>query len=149
LIDKNPLVAQLHGNNTVPADTVAKAVKTERERMRIGPTTLTLFVAASLAATLALAPRGANADDTVTLSLTLKDRQFDPAELHAPPGKPIEVHIKNLNPIVSEFESSDLHFEKIVPVGTEAVVHVRPLQPGRYNFYDDFHHETQGYLVVP
>jgi hypothetical protein len=29
------------------------------------------------------------------------------------------------------------------------VVFVRPLQPGRYNFYDDFHHATQGYLVVP
>ena len=51
--------------------------------------------------------------------------------------------------IVSEFESSDLHFEKIVPVGSEGVVYVRPLQPGRYNFYDDFHHETQGFLVVP
>jgi hypothetical protein len=28
-------------------------------------------------------------------------------------------------------------------------VYVRPLQLGRYNFYDDFHHDTQGYLVVP
>jgi len=26
---------------------------------------------------------------------------------------------------------------------------VRPQQPGRYNFFDDFHHETQGFLVVP
>ena len=53
------------------------------------------------------------------------------------------------NGIVSEFESSDLHFEKIVPNGSEAVVHVRPQQPGRYNFFDDFHHETQGFLIVP
>jgi hypothetical protein len=42
-----------------------------------------------------------------------------------------------------------LHFEKIVPSGSEIVVHVRPQQPGRYNFFDDFHHETQGFLVVP
>ena len=73
--------------------------------------------------------------------------------LHSPgagkAGKPIEIHVKNLNGIVSEFESSDLHFEKIVPNGSEAVVHVRPQQPGRYNFFDDFHHETQGFLVVP
>jgi plastocyanin len=108
-----------------------------------------LFALASLAAAAVLAPRAAQADDTVTLSLTLKDRKFDPAELHAPAGKPIEIHIKNLNGIVSEFESSDLHFEKIVPNGAEAVVHVRPQQPGRYNFFDDFHHETQGFLVVP
>src|SRR5579883_1364321 len=90
----------------------------------------------------------ARADDTATLSITMKDRQFDPAELHAPAGKPIAIHVKNLNPIVTEFESSELHFEKIVPPGNEGVVYVRPQQPGRYNFYDDFHHETQGALVV-
>ena len=104
---------------------------------------------ASLAAAAFVIPRAAQADDTVTLALTLKDHKFDPAELHAPPGVAIEFHVKNLNGIVSEFESSDLHFEKIVPNGSEAVVHVRPQQPGRYNFFDDFHHETQGFLVVP
>jgi plastocyanin len=107
------------------------------------------FALAALAAAAVAVPRTATADDTVTLSLTLKDHKFDPAEVHAPAGVPIEFHVKNQNGIVSEFESSDLHFEKIVPNGSEAVVHVRPQQPGRYNFFDDFHHETQGFLVVP
>lgn len=101
------------------------------------------------AAALAFATGAARADDTVALSITMKDHKFDPPELHAPPGKTIAIKVKNLNPIVSEFESSDLHFEKIVPVGAEATVYVHPLQPGRYNFFDDFHHDTQGYLVVP
>ena len=83
------------------------------------------------------------------LSITIKDHKFDPAELHAPPGKPIAIQVKNLNPIVAEFESGDLHFEKIVPVGSQATVYVRPLRPGRYNFFDDFHRDTQGFLVVP
>jgi len=108
------------------------------------------FAAAMLLAAVAIAaPRGAIPGDALTLSLTLKDHKFDPAEVHAPPGTPIQFKVKNLNDIVSEFESSDLHFEKIVPVGSEAVVYVRPQQPGKYNFYDDFHHETQGYLIVP
>ena len=102
-----------------------------------------------IAATLAFTACAVRADDTVKLSITIKDQKFDPAELHAPPGKTIEIAVKNLNPIVSEFESADLHFEKIVPAGSQASVFVRPLQPGRYNFYDDFHHATQGYLVVP
>ena len=89
------------------------------------------------------------ADDTVELSLTMQDHKFEPAELHAPPDRMIAIHVKNLNPIVSEFESSDLHFEKIIPAGNDGVVYVRPQQPGRYNFFDDFHHETQGFLVVP
>jgi plastocyanin len=101
-----------------------------------------------LAAAFAAGGRPARADDAVQLSVTMKDRVFDPAELHAPPGKQIVIHVKNLNSIVTEFESSELHFEKILPVGSEGVVYVRPQQPGRYNFFDDFHHETQGVLVV-
>jgi plastocyanin len=121
----------------------ALPAKSYRAQLRMGRRHLLLLGAALLAG------GGARADDAVALSITIKDHQFDPAELHAPPGQPIAIHVKNLNTIVSEFESSALHFEKIVPVGSEAVVYVRPQQPGRYNFYDDFHHETQGFLVVP
>jgi plastocyanin len=124
-------------------------VAAEQRHRWIAARTGLLLASTVLAAAPFAQSRAANADDMVTLSLTLKDHQFDPAEVHAPPGKPIEFRVKNLNDIVSEFESGDLHFEKIVPVGSEAVVYVRPQQPGRYNFYDDFHHETQGYLVVP
>jgi plastocyanin len=102
-----------------------------------------------LASAAPLVVRGARAEDAVSLSLTIKDGKFEPAELHAPAGRAIEIHVTNLNTIPSEFESSDLHFEKIVPVGKEAVVRMRPQQPGRYNFFDDFHRETQGVLVVP
>ncbi len=102
-----------------------------------------------VAAALTLTAGAGRADDAVKLSITIKDQKFDPAELHAPPGKSIEIQVKNLNPIVSEFESADLHFEKIVPAGSQAAVYVRPLRPGKYNFYDDFHRATQGYLIVP
>jgi plastocyanin len=108
-----------------------------------------LLASLALAASFWAGAVGARADDAVALSITMKDHKFDPAELHAPPGRTIAIHVKNLNPIVSEFESSDLHFEKIVTVGAEAVVYVRPQQPGRYNFFDDFHRDTQGFLVVP
>lgn len=96
-----------------------------------------------------LMARIARADDAVSLSLTIRNGKFEPAELHAPAGRAIEIHVTNLNTIPSEFESSDLHFEKIVPAGKEAVVRVRPQQPGRYGFFDDFHRETQGVLIVP
>ena len=123
---------------------IAKNASLVRMLRRILPALL-------LGTAIAVAAAGAPvmADDTVQLSIAMKDHLFDPAELHAPPGKTIAIHVKNLNTIVSEFESSDLHFEKIVPVGGEGVVYVRPQQAGRYNFYDDFHHETQGFLVVP
>ena len=108
-----------------------------------------LLVLASLAIAAVANPGSAKAEDAVTLALTLKDQKFDPAELHAPAGKAFDIRLKSFNKIASEFESSDLHFEKIVPPGGEIVVHVRPQQPGRYTFFDDFHHETQGVLIVP
>jgi plastocyanin len=117
----------------------------ERTVMRSGRSLLAATVLAS-AAMLAVVP--VRADD-VTLSLTIKDRRFDPAELHAPPGKAITLQVKNLSSIACEIESSELHFEKVIAAGAEATIRVRPLQPGRYSFFDDFHHETQGFLVVP
>jgi hypothetical protein len=113
---------------------------------RIAPSLLALAVFASAAA---LGAARARADNTVTLSITIKDHKFDPPELHAPADTPVAIQVKNLNDTPSEFESGDLHFEKIVPVGREAAVHVRPLKPGRYKFFDDFHRATQGFLVVP
>lgn len=109
---------------------------------------ISIGLAALFAALLGMTAHDARADDAVSISLTIKNHLFDPAETHAPANKQIVFHVKNLNDIVSEFESSDLHFEKIVPAGSEGVVYVHPLKPGRYNYYDDFHHATQGYLVV-
>jgi heme/copper-type cytochrome/quinol oxidase subunit 2 len=91
----------------------------------------------------------ASAEEPVSIAITIKDRKFDPAEVHAPAGKPIALSVKNLDAIAAEFESDALHVEKVVPPGREAVVRVRPLEPGRYNFFDDFHRATQGVLIVP
>jgi plastocyanin len=109
----------------------------------------TTVVALLLASILAVSAGRAQADDAVTLSLTIKDRQFEPAEVHAPAGQPITIRVKNLGSTAAEFESNELHVEKVIAAGGEAVIHVRPQQPGRSNFFDDFHHRTQGFLVVP
>ena len=90
-----------------------------------------------------------SADEPVSIAITIKDHKFDPAEVHAPAGKPIALSVKNLDAVAAEFESDALHVEKVVPPGREVVVRVRPLEPGRYNFFDDFHRATQGVLVVP
>jgi plastocyanin len=110
---------------------------------------LTVMVALLLASIFALSNAGARAEDAATVTLTLKDHKFEPAEVHAPAGTPIVFQVKNLGSIAAEFESDALHVEKVIAPGGEATVHVRPQQPGRYNFFDDFHRQTQGFLVVP
>jgi hypothetical protein len=103
--------------------------------------------AAALAALLMLAP-AARADDAVNVQITLKDHRFSPAEPHAPAGKPIVITLKNLDGAPAEFESNMLRVEKVVTGGGTITIRIRPLEPGRYRFFDDFNPDTQGYLVV-
>ena len=90
----------------------------------------------------------AQAEDAVTVNISIKDHRFQPAELHAPAGKPIVIILKNLDPVPVEFESHMLRVEKVVTGGGTITMRIRPLEPGRYRFFDDFRPETQGYLVV-
>ena len=97
-----------------------------------------LFVAA---ATPALA-----ADAQVTISL--KDRQFVPAEVPVPAGVKIELIVRNEQSVNAEFESMVLHREKIVPPGGQVSIFVGPLTPGTYEFFDDFNRATTGRLIA-
>jgi hypothetical protein len=145
LIDKKSVVAQFLITPFTP-HAGALPMMTVSALTRLGPKQ---FASALFGSALVLGVALARANDTVMLSITIKDHKFEPAELHAPAGTPIAIQVMNLNKTPSEFESGDLHFEKIVPIGQAATVHVRPQQPGRYKFFDDFHRETQGFLVVP
>jgi hypothetical protein len=89
------------------------------------------------------------ADDSARVSVTLKDHKFSPAEPTAPAGKPITIDVSNLDPTPSEFESKTLRVEKVVPGGGKIAVQIRPLGPGRYRFFDDYHEDTtEGFLIV-
>jgi hypothetical protein len=109
-----------------------------------------VVAAASLGLTIALGTGAplASADEPAKVELTLKDHRFAPAEPAAPAGKPIIIEVSNLDSTPSEFESKTLRVEKVVPAGGKASVQVRPLKAGRYRFYDDYHEDTEGFLVV-
>jgi hypothetical protein len=90
----------------------------------------------------------ARAQQTATISVTVKNHRFQPAELHAPATVPIMLRVKNLDSTPMEFESVSLRVEKVVTGNSEGIIRLRPLAPGSYNFFDDFHQETNGVLVV-
>src|SRR5271155_339994 len=82
------------------------------------------------------------AEDSARVSVTLKDHKFSPAEPTVPAGKPIVIVVSNLDSTPSEFESKTLRVEKVVPGGGRIAVQIRPLGPGRYRFFDDYHEDT-------
>lgn len=84
----------------------------------------------------------------VSLSTTIKNKQFQPSTLHAPANKPIKITVHNADSTAAEFESRTMRVEKIVPAGGTITVNVKPLVPGNYGFFDDFNQANQGTLVV-
>jgi cupredoxin-like protein len=90
----------------------------------------------------------ASAQQAVSVSISVKNHRFQPAEIHAPAKVPIELHVKNLDPTPMEFESVSLRVEKVVTGNSEGVIRLRPLEAGSYNFFDDFNPQTTGVLVV-
>jgi hypothetical protein len=90
----------------------------------------------------------AQAQKTTSVTVSVKNHHFQPAEVSAPANTPFVLRIKNLDATPMEFESVSLRVEKVVTGKGEGIVRLRALSPGRYNFFDDFHQETNGVLVV-
>jgi len=107
------------------------------------------ILAAGLALALGAPMPAAVAQDAAKVNVTLKDHKFSPAEPTAPAGKPIAIEVVNLDSTPAEFESKALRVEKVIPGGGKITVQVRPLSPGRYRFFDDYHESTtEGFLVT-
>jgi hypothetical protein len=90
----------------------------------------------------------ARTQEATSVSLSIKDHRFDPAEIEVPANKPIVLRIKNLDKTPIEFESESLHVEKVIGGNAEGVVRLRPLKPGRYEFFDEFHPAAKGVLTA-
>ena len=82
------------------------------------------------------------------LRVSLKDHEFLPRELTIPANTKVKIIVRNLDSVPAEFESYDLNREKVVGPGSEIVVFIGPIDPGRYGFFDDFHRETTGTIVA-
>ncbi|HMF20949.1 MAG TPA: cupredoxin domain-containing protein [Pseudolabrys sp.] len=107
-----------------------------------------LFAAAVFAFVLLATGGPAAAQQATSVTVSVKNHRFQPAQIHAPAKVQIELRVKNLDATAMEFESDSLHVEKVVNGNSEAVIRLQPLNPGRYEFYDDYHQESTGVLVV-
>src|SRR5215467_1966458 len=90
----------------------------------------------------------AAAQQAASVSVSVKNHRFQPAQIHAPAKVPVELRVKNLDATPMEFESVSLRVEKVVAGNSEGVIRLRPLDAGSYNFFDDFNPQTKGVLVV-
>jgi Cupredoxin-like domain len=90
----------------------------------------------------------ATASEPVVSELRVANGRFEPANLVVPAGTALQLKVINSGNAAVEFESFELHRERLVAPGASVTVYIPPLAPGSYPFFDDFHHETsQGAII--
>ena len=80
-------------------------------------------------------------------NLTIKGHVFVPSELTIPAGKKVKIIVDNQDITPEEFESYDLHREKVIAGGKKGTILVGPLKAGEYKFIGEFHKETANGII--
>lgn len=107
------------------------------------------FVALPFVALVLLAaPVVPRAAEPAPIEVTIKDHRFEPAEITVPAGQAVRLHVRNLDASAEEFDSPSLKVEKVIAAHGAALVHLRPLKPGRYEFTGEYHEETARGTVI-
>ena len=83
---------------------------------------------------------------THTLTFT-GDGRFDPPRLEVEAGR-FKIVLVNQSTQAVEFESLPLRAEKVLAPGVTSFVVLSLSRPGEYPFFDDFHPQAKGVLVV-
>ncbi|WP_145927194.1 cupredoxin domain-containing protein [Jeongeupia sp. USM3] len=91
---------------------------------------------------------GAHAEDLPTFRVTIKDGAISPTRFEAPAGKRFKIEITNAGKSPAEFESIQLRKEKVLGPGVTSFVVVNATSPGEYVYFDDFHPQARGTVVV-
>ena len=91
-----------------------------------------------LAAVLACTALPALADEP-TFQIDIKDGVITPLEIEVPANTRIRLEVTNSGTSPAEFESVQLKKEKVIASGNTSVMVIRTLDPGSYDFFDDFH----------
>jgi heme/copper-type cytochrome/quinol oxidase subunit 2 len=104
---------------------------------------MTSTITATAIASLALlagfaAPSPSAADDSS--HLRFHAGTVEPASLTLPANTPVKLQVTNAGDAAIEFESFELHRERVVQPGQTITVFIPALAPGTYPFFDDFSH---------
>lgn len=90
----------------------------------------------------------AHANDQLVYHIVAKDGRLLPNRLEVPAGVKIKLTIQNAGNGPIEFENLDLRVEKVLAPGASSFVIIRPLKPGSYRFFDEFHPDTSEMFII-
>jgi len=96
---------------------------------------------------MAAGARAARAEDPPP-EIKLERGRYAPAELTVPANTAFKLRVTNADPAAIEFESFELHRERVVQPGETITVYMPALAPGTYKYVDDFHRDTPEGAII-
>jgi len=104
---------------------------------------------AALTVVLVLSAGAASAEgDEPTFQIVFKGGAIAPLRLEVPAKTRFRLQIRNEDDAPAEFESVELHKEKVLAPHSETVMVIRTLDAGEYSFFDDFHPNAAPAVLV-
>ena len=86
------------------------------------------------------------ADNVVKIAVN--ENGFTPAQLNVAAGQAFVIEVQNTGKKAVEFESKQLHVEKVIAAGKTSQVKVKALKAGSYKFFDEFNEDKAKGEVV-
>jgi hypothetical protein len=77
--------------------------------------------------------------DAPTFTIEFHDGKISPLRIEIPAKQQFRLEFNNTGSTASEFESHELHKEKVLAPKSHSFLVFHPLEPGEYTFFDDFH----------
>ena len=105
---------------------------------------LSIWVLATIALTIPLITLA----EIPEFRVVIKNHRFEPTEIVIPANTKIRLLVENQDATPEEFESHEMHREKIIAGNKTAKILIGPLKPGRYPFFGEFHEDTAQGVVI-
>ncbi len=86
--------------------------------------------------------------ETPEFRVVIKDHKFSPTEITIPANTKVILIVDNQDATPEEFESHEMHREKIIAGNKTGKIRIGPLKPGSYPFFGEFHEDTAQGVVI-
>lgn len=110
----------------------------------LGAVALTMVMALTVVAL----PGDARADDTPVFRIEFNNGKVTPQRLEVPADTRIKLELHNAGTEPAEFESNELRKETVLAPGVTRNLIIRRLDPGQYDFFDDFHLDSPPAVLI-
>jgi hypothetical protein len=89
-----------------------------------------------------------HAEEDPVFSIEFHDGKVMPLRVEVPANRRFKLELRNSGTTPAEFESNELHKEKVLAPDSTSILVFRTLDPGDYAFFDDFHPDAPKAVLI-